>query len=124
MSSTGTLYSKFVVPGQNEVQRDAHSRKGPTIIALVDVGQQSLLSKALIELVEVDLHVCWSVDVVLVVEPLRPVVVEPLQVHRINRVFRGLEPVAGQFGKHDLANPFFQVKVSQIGFTGAGSGPR
>src|SRR5262249_35558759 len=82
-------------------ERDAAD--GPDRIALALTLAYALVDEAVVELLEHELEVLGRIGRSLPVEPRVPVLVHPLEVHRIAGVLLALEPVARDFRDHDLA---------------------
>src|SRR5262249_39380052 len=77
-------------------QRDAAD--GPLRIALVAAFAHALVDETVLELLELELEMLRRIGGVGAFEPRAPVVVHPLEVHRIDRVLLALKPVARHVG--------------------------
>ena len=88
-------------------QRDAAD--GPVLVLFALALAHALVGEAVLELLELQLEVLRRVGVV-AAHAVRPVVVHPFEVHGIDGVLLGLEPVARHVGQHDLAEAVLPVE--------------
>ena len=86
-------------------QRDPTHR--PIRIPLVGILAHPFVDEPIVEFLEFELEVLAGVGARLAAEPQTPVVVHPLEVHRVAGVFLALEPVAGNVGEHNFAKAVF-----------------
>jgi hypothetical protein len=70
---------------------------------LARIGADALVLKSVFEFAEIDLNVLRRVGARGAVEADAPVRVGPFEMHRVNRVFLTLEPIAWNLGLDDLA---------------------
>jgi hypothetical protein len=85
------------------VRPQRHAPDGPIGIALVGVLAHALVDEAVLELLELELHVPAGIGAGLAFESQAPVVVHPLEMHGIAGVLLALKPVARNLRDDDLA---------------------
>src|SRR5262249_33501458 len=91
-----------VAPGEETVRPEAASPHGPELVLFGLALEDAPVREAVLELLEADLQMRWRPTSVGTAEGARPVRVQPLEVHGIDRVLLVLEPVAGNLGEDDL----------------------
>ncbi len=91
-----------VAAGEQAVRPEAGPPDRPQLVVLGLAFQDAAVDEAVLELVEADLEVGRRLRPVVAPQGPRPVAVQPLEVHRVDRVLLALEPVAGNFREDDL----------------------
>src|SRR5262249_51345878 len=92
-----------VVPGEQTVGPQTDPAARPQLVLLGLALANTPIREAVLELVEADAQVGGRLaPVVLAADAQPPVVVQPLEVDRINRVLLALEPVARDLAEDDL----------------------
>ncbi len=91
-----------VVAGEERVRPQAHAPDRPEGIGLALALADALVDDAVLELLELEPQMPRRVRTALPAQTRAPVVVQPLEMHRVHGVFLGLEPVARHFAERDL----------------------
>src|SRR5712671_2459159 len=92
-----------VIPGEQSVRPQAHPADRPRAVMLARIGADALVLKSVFEFAEIDLDVLRRVGARGAAEADAPVRVGPFEMHRVDRVFLALEPIAWNLGLDDLA---------------------
>ena len=91
-----------VAAGEQAVRPETAAPDRPQLVLLGLALEDAPVGEAVLELVEPHLQVRGRALALGAAERARPVRVQPLEVHRVDRVFVALEPVAGDLREHDL----------------------
>src|SRR6185369_16346930 len=91
-----------VPAGEETVRPEAAAADGPELVLLGLALEDAPVGEAVLELLEAHLQVRRRAVAVGTAERARPVRVEPLEVHGVDRVLLALEPVARNLGEYDL----------------------
>src|SRR5260370_4235408 len=92
-----------VIAAEQSVRPQADPADRPQAVMLARIGADALVLKSVLEFAEIDLDVLRRVGARDAAEPDAPVRVGPFEMHRVNRVFLALEPIAWNLGLDDLA---------------------
>src|SRR5262249_18150939 len=88
--------------GEETVRPQTGAPHGPQLVRLRVAFHHAPVDEAVLELLEAELEVRRSLRPVPPAKHAGPVPVQPLEVHRIDRVLLGLKPVTRDFGEDDL----------------------
>src|SRR5262249_62340685 len=91
-----------VAAGEETVWPQAGASNGPQLVRLRLTFQNTAVDEPVLKLVEADLQMGRRLQPLVTLQDTRPVAVQPLEVHGVDRVFLTLEPVTGNFREDDL----------------------
>src|SRR5271170_4875562 len=92
-----------VIAGEEGIRPQADAADRPQLVVLADIRADALVLEAVLELAEVNPDVVRRIGAGPALQPQAPVRMGPFEMHRIDRVFLALEPVARDLGLDDLA---------------------
>ena len=92
-----------MIAGEQAAGPQADAADLPEPVVLVGVLADALVLETVLELAEIDPEVARGVGAGVAGEADRPVRMRPFEMHRVDRIFLALEPVARDLGEHDLA---------------------
>ena len=75
----------------------------PGLVAFSHAFFEAVVSKAVFKLFELDLQMLGPKLHLACAQSVAPIFMHPFKVHRVNGVLLGLEPIARNFGNHDLS---------------------
>src|ERR1043166_1463915 len=91
-----------VAAGEETVRPQAGASDGPQLVRLRLTFENTAVDEPVLELVETDLQMGRRLRPLVTLQHARPVAVQPLEVHGVDRVLLALEPVTGDFREDDL----------------------
>src|SRR5207344_2690478 len=91
-----------VAAGEQTVRPQAGAPDGPQLVRLRLPFQNTAVDEPVLKLVEADLQMGRRLQPLVTLQDTCPVAVQPLEVHRVDRVLLALKPVTGDFREDDL----------------------